>query len=428
MSVVPRAFVLPLNRPFPQTLFVAYSGGKDSTVLLHQLNKQLKGSHCQVRAIHTNHHLQAEASQWQQHCADFCQQHQIPLHIISARVFQEKRKGLERCAREARFAAFTEFLPAQALLALAHHQRDQAETVLIQVLRGGGVEALSGMQEWTTYQHFWLWRPMLNIDSVEINQYAQANQLSWIEDKSNEDRTIRRNFLRKQIFPELEKNWQSVHKRLSNSAKWAYDESQTLSYFLHKQLQKHQQTPPSFALYRLDKTGFESLPPEASLLLLKELLKKWGIRRLKSHLQEINRAIQENLLCEHILASQETKIVLCLREKTIDIYPWVTPRATNIALKEHMFVVTGEGISLAWMHKNALSLSARLGGERVLDNGKNLKLKTWYKQHKIPLCWRKLPLLYAGEVLVGIWGLRLFDVVKAEKGDQGVVFDWQIKE
>jgi len=189
-------FFLEQKRINPR-LLIAYSGGLDSTVLLHSLYQLQKELPMQLQAVHINHGLNAQADQWAQRCQDTCSRLNIPLSVLQVHVDQESGLGIEATARAARYQALAS---ADAdYICLGHHQDDQAETLLLQLARGAGVKGLSGMAALDLGRR--LVRPLLNTPRVELNAYAKQHQLEWIEDDSNSNTMFDRNFIRHILMP-----------------------------------------------------------------------------------------------------------------------------------------------------------------------------------------------------------------------------------
>ncbi|MDR2636759.1 MAG: tRNA lysidine(34) synthetase TilS, partial [Zoogloeaceae bacterium] len=199
-----------------QDLHLALSGGRDSVVLLHILHGLLPG---RLRAIHVHHGLSPHADEWARFCADACRALDVPLEIRVVRV-EKRGRGLEAAARAARYRAFLD--SGASILALAHHRRDQAETLLLNLCRGAGVSGAAGMPPRHALQQsdrrLILLRPLLHADARDILAYAQAHRLAWVEDESNADIRYRRNFLRARIFPELATRFPAIDATLSRAA------------------------------------------------------------------------------------------------------------------------------------------------------------------------------------------------------------------
>lgn len=199
-------------------IVVAYSGGLDSTVLLHALaelrdQQKLAG----LIAVHVNHGLSPDAQAWQVHCEAQCARLGIPLQIEQVEVLVESR-GLEDAAREARYAALSRHLGAHSSLLTAQHQDDQAETVLLRLLRGSGLRGLGAMQETRAIGAARLVRPLLAWPRADLLEYAQRRRLHWIEDGSNRDLALDRNYLRHQVMPALARRWPEYAASIACSA------------------------------------------------------------------------------------------------------------------------------------------------------------------------------------------------------------------
>lgn len=200
-----------------QPLLVGYSGGLDSTVLLHALAASADVRARGVRAAHVHHGLHPHADAWAAHCERICATLDVPLTVVRVRV-QLDGDGPEASAREARMQAFEETLRDGEALALAHHQDDQAETFLLRAMRGSGVEGLRAMRHWRRFGRGWLWRPLLDVPRAALLDYARRHGLEWIDDPSNTDVALDRNFLRHRVLPLLRERWPHADAALARSA------------------------------------------------------------------------------------------------------------------------------------------------------------------------------------------------------------------
>ena len=196
---------------------IAFSGGLDSTVLLHLLVHLAKtDSLPALSAIHVHHGLQAAADAWPDHCQSVCDAQGVSLQVVRVQV--QPGASIERAARDARYAAFIEATQANEVLMTAQHRDDQAETLLFRLLRGAGVRGLSGMPSERPLGRGHLLRPLLNVTRAELEAYATEHQLSWIEDPSNQDHQFSRNYLRHQVFPVLTARWPQAVATMARSA------------------------------------------------------------------------------------------------------------------------------------------------------------------------------------------------------------------
>lgn len=196
---------------------VAFSGGLDSTVLLHAL---WRWSHSAaippLRAVHVAHGLQNAANAWPAHCATLCQQLEVPFKLLEVQVAAEA--SVEQAARTARYAALAAQLNAGEVLLTAQHLDDQAETLLLRLLRGAGVRGLAAMPQARALGAGQLVRPLLEVSRAELEAYAAQHSLSWVEDPSNQDQRYARNFLRHSLLPVLHKQWPHAAQQLARSA------------------------------------------------------------------------------------------------------------------------------------------------------------------------------------------------------------------
>ena len=201
----------------PRSLLVGLSGGLDSTVLLHALAAR-RGDALRLRAIHVHHGLHPQADDWTAHCRVLCDALAVPLHVVRVRVPADSPLGPEGAAREARHRAFQEALEPGESLVLAHHLDDQAETVLLRLLRASGSGGVAGMRASRPFGGSVLLRPLLDLPRATLRGYAQAHGLHWCEDPSNASTDADRNFLRLRVLPLLGERWPRAARALARSA------------------------------------------------------------------------------------------------------------------------------------------------------------------------------------------------------------------
>ena len=217
--------LIPQSGATDRPVLVGLSGGLDSTVLLHVL--ATAASHG-LRAIHVHHGLHPAADDWATHCRALCDSLGVPLTIANVDVDTGSGSGLEAAARDARRAAFAAGLREGEVLALAHHRDDQAETFLLRALRASGVDGLAGMRPWSRFHPGWIWRPLLATARAQLLDHACRHGLRWIDDPSNADVSLDRNFLRHEVLPLLRSRWPSVDAAFSRSAELASQASTLL--------------------------------------------------------------------------------------------------------------------------------------------------------------------------------------------------------
>ena len=194
-------------------IVVALSGGIDSVVLLHFLNKHYPGN---VRAVHINHNLSKFSKEWGTFCSALCNDQKIEYKDIDINL--ENSSNIEENARKKRYLSLKSELKVDEILCTAHHQEDQAETFLLQLFRGSGVAGLASMPKIKSIGDSELYRPFLNISKQKIIDYASKNHLEWIEDDSNRDTNFKRNLLRIEFLPKLSSAFNGLIKNVSRSA------------------------------------------------------------------------------------------------------------------------------------------------------------------------------------------------------------------
>ncbi len=197
-----------LQPHLPQThsgvWWVALSGGLDSCVLLHSL--AALNLPAKLHALHINHQISPNANAWQAHCADMCARLNIAFTAVKVDV-KNSGRGIEDAAREARYAVFEQLIKSDDYLLTAHHADDQAETLLLRLMRGSGPRGLAAMAQQRSLGQGTLFRPLLNFSRAELEEYAHTQDLSWVNDESNADDHYDRNYLRNQVMPLLRERW-----------------------------------------------------------------------------------------------------------------------------------------------------------------------------------------------------------------------------
>ncbi len=267
------------------TVWAAFSGGLDSTVLLHRLLQ----SGLPVKALHVNHHLQTAANRWVDHCKEACAHLGVPIYVLDVKIDPNDAEGPEGAARAARYDAFRTLMKAGDCLVTAHHLDDQAETVLLRLLRGSGVAGLAAMRTLSPFARGTLWRPLLRQSRASLREYAERNKLSWIEDPHNLDPRYARSFLRNEVFPRFTQRWPQAIELLARTAEHCADAVELLDQVAGADLKMAGAGAPSLSVQRLlalprsrrnnllrfwaAQAGFETPPFDALARLEREVLR-----------------------------------------------------------------------------------------------------------------------------------------------------------
>lgn len=209
-------------------LWIGYSGGLDSHVLLHACARLRDRLPFPIAAVHLDHGLQPASAHWCEHCRRVCAELGIPLSVRRLSITPVPGESLEAQARGARLATFADLLRPGELVATGQHRDDQAETLLLALLRGSGPRGLAGMAAERAVGAGRLVRPLLDWGRAELNAYARAEGLHWIDDPSNADTDIDRNLLRHQVLPLLRRRWPAADRTIARSARHCADASALL--------------------------------------------------------------------------------------------------------------------------------------------------------------------------------------------------------
>ena len=394
----------------PAQLAVAFSGGLDSTVLLHATIKAHGKKN--VHAFHVHHGIQKEADQWQAHCKAVSKK--FGCHFDTQNVKLNKPSNIESQARNLRYEALNQMCQAHKIqdLLLAHHLDDQAETVLIQLMRGAGLPGLSAMPQVKSKELIHLWRPFLNMRRKDLEIYAKEHQLTWIEDPSNQDESYRRNAIRKTILPTLEKFQEGAIENLSRSAKHLGEAQELLNQLadidlglieakegLSKtnliRLYKTSQARATNALRRwLSKNGLAYPSEERLTAWWSELQQTRPDSKLQwDHDQQVIR-----LWRGHLIITQDSSNTEVMGEW---VFKKIPANSKKPGIAKDQFEKAKQ--------KGLINTMAREGGEKFKVDAKRPRrsLKNLYQEADIPPWQRDVPLLYIGEELVAVAGIGI---------------------
>lgn len=212
--------------PAPRRYLVALSGGLDSTVLLHGLAAlRSRLGRTGVAAVHVDHGLQPASEEWSRHCARLCDRLTVPCVTLAVRASSLPGESPEAAARRARYRSLASAMQDADMVLMAHHRNDQAETLLLQLLRGSGLRGLAAMPRCKRFGKGWLARPLLGAGREDLRLYAVAAGLQWVEDDTNFHLDIDRNYLRHAVFPVLKRRWPAVAGTFARTASHLADAS-----------------------------------------------------------------------------------------------------------------------------------------------------------------------------------------------------------
>jgi tRNA(Ile)-lysidine synthase len=264
-------------KPFPanapRRLLVGFSGGRDSTALLHRLVTLRDAPWAGLRAIHVHHGLHADADLWARRCEAQAQAWGVDCVVRRVAVERDGR-GLEDAARQARYAAFDAERRTDECLVLAHHRDDQAETLLLALLRGSGERGLSAMRDYIVDARGPIWRPLLATPGAAVADYAEGHGLSWIEDPSNRDERLSRNQLRHTVMPLLRRHWPQADAGLAASAQRLAE----ADGLLRAQAQRDLAAVLGLSSNTIDASALRALPKERATRVLRQWAESRNLR------------------------------------------------------------------------------------------------------------------------------------------------------
>lgn len=380
-------------------LWIGFSGGVDSTVLLHVLtqNPLLKSK---VHAIHFNHNLHLDAKQWEGHCQGICKLWDIPLDIYHLQI--KGKENLEERARELRYQQFISLVQANDALILGHHHDDQAETLLLQLFRGAGIEGLSAMAALRDLPNGKLIRPFLQRARADLIKYAENNNLIWIEDPSNQQVHFARNFIRHEVIPLIEKRWPKVKSALNRTAFHVARAGEHLATLAANDSGQSLNNP----YLHLD--SIKELSHEKLNNILRTWLKNQGVK-MPSTLQ------MDILINEVIFAGQDRNPEIVGDGYTIRRYKnklyFVEPlkeASKDYVIKQALLELENKG----FYNSLALPISVRFrkGGETIIFRKQRKNLKKLFQELQIPPWERdQIPLIYIGDELSIVVGYIMSD-------------------
>ena len=412
---------------------LALSGGVDSVALFHLLLKMRKSLDFSLSAVHINHQISPNAADWADFCAALCTQLSVPIQVKKVHVARRSGLGLEAAARAARYQAFAEI--DTDLLMLAHHLDDQAETLLLNLLRGTGVRGAAGMAAQRVHDYA-LARPLIDVPRSELLAYAQQHHLQWIEDESNDDTAFTRNYLRHKVLPLIETRFPSYRQTLARATQH-FSSADTL-------LDELAAIDAASVIHadKLNLIALAKLSPERANNLLRAFLVTQSLPtldadRLQEWLRQLLTARADSRVALGVaglilrryrgLAWVELDSPLPGPDWQID---WHGERELKLAVlggKLELNTTSGQGISLEKLKQATVTLRLRQGGEKLKPDCHRPRktLKHLLQEAAIPPWQReRLPLLYCGGQLVAVPGIGIDCAFHANLGEPGLQINW----
>lgn len=436
-----------LERFDVQRIAVAYSGGLDSAVLLHLLQAYTASHQLQLFAFHVHHGLSPNADRWLAHCEQQCGQSGTPFDARRIQIEGAGKSGVEEAARHGRYAALGEMCRAHRvpLLLTAHHQDDQAETVLLQLMRGSGVAGLSGMDEANHAagllgdSTLLMGRPLLQLARTDLEAWASEHVIAFVEDESNADTRYARNALRHQVMPLLAQHFPGFQQRFARTAQHAQSAQQLLIELAEQDL------ATCLDGDCLDVTRLEQFSTDRVDNMLRYWFGSRGIRMpstawLNEMRTQLFEAKHDAQLCVthadcHIrrhrnLVFITPKLDPALLEQPPVTFNWNGEPSLHFAeFSGTLYFETAEqGIDIGWLSGQSLTIALRSGGEKLklAWNRPTRNLKVHYQACDVPAWEReRLPLVFAHRQLLFAAGIGMDCHAFATEPGVRVGFRWQ---
>jgi len=433
MAFTPAHLLQTLNElPFPRRYLIALSGGCDSIALLQAMAVVRDELSAELAAVHINHGLQADAAAWAVHCAKVCQQLDVPLTQVALNLEINKGDSLEAAAREARYRAIREHMVAGDMLLTAQHQDDQAETVLLQLLRGSGPSGLAAMPQLTSFGTGFHARPLLTFTQKQLHKYAVEQGLLWVEDDSNQDRRFDRNFLRQEVMPILAQRWPAVSRTLSRSARHCAEAQQLIDSMAIEDLKKIELPEGTLSIRELT-----ALSAPECRAVLRAWIQRDGFQLPDTqHLDRIQTEMLQAAPDREPLVAWQGCEIRRYRDQLF-VMPPLTPHnpelvldwdgQSTLPLPANLGVLTigqgDKGIDPAKWQSGQIKIRFRQGGERCQLAGRkhSHSLKKLMQDKGLPPWERgRIPLIYIDDQLAAVGDLWVCEPFSTTPNQSGV--------
>ena len=417
---------------------VAYSGGLDSTVLLHILSKETAFKN-KINVIHVNHSISPNSDKWEEFCRKNADE-------FGVKFFSYKLDELEIVTednlRKIRYEKFDQWAESNDLILTAHHKDDQVETILFRFMRGTGLNGLRGIPAWRKDGNSQFHRPLLDFSKRELYEYALNNKLKWVEDESNKDIDISRNFIRNKLLPIIKDKWPNAEKSILHLSSEATRSNKILQSVAKEDLETLVVKENSYDLNK-----YLSLPEERAENLLYFLINyEIGLEANSNYLKEIDRSLRNSTNLEKIeftLRAKKKNQIFKLKvlEEEIrfllegEFHKLDSSYTSDWDLNSKLEIpsgflnvekIKGEGIDDTYQNQQ-IYVKGRTGGERCKPFGRNKsqKLKKLFQEYEIPQWQRdRLPLIYIGQKLAAVGDLWVCEEFHTKPNKHGISIHW----
>lgn len=417
--------------PSGATLWVAFSGGLDSTALLHGVVAARTAGGPALAAAHVHHGLHPDADAWARHCAVRCGALGVPLRTLRVDARAGPRESPEDAARRARYRALAQLMGPGDLLCTAHTRDDQVETLLLALLRGSGPRGLAAMPERIALGAGLQGRPLLQVPRAALEAYARRRGLSWLEDPANRDAAFHRNRIRHEVLPVLRAMRAGADGALARAARLQADAAAVLEQVGREDLDRLLEADGTLAVEAL-----AGLPGPRGDNLLRAWVRRAGLPApAAAHLEALRRVLAAQGPGRAPLVDWPGAAIGCWRGRLWLLRPAPAPRDLDLPWQPEAPLALPHGVLRAeplrgagvpWRPGDeALRVRLRRGGERCAAGGHHRTLKALCQERGIPPWLRpRIPLVYAGERLVAVAGVAACGPPPAP-GEPGLRLYWR---
>jgi tRNA(Ile)-lysidine synthase len=418
---------------------IGLSGGRDSMVLLDALASAAPAHGVSLSAVHVHHGISPKADGWAEFCAAECERRAVPLTVRRVQVQDAATLGIEAAARAARYAVF-ETIVAD-FITLAHHAGDQAETLLLQLLRGAGPQGLAGMPLVRPLQSgSALLRPFLALPDAAIEAYAKARELAWVDDESNASTALKRNFLRHEIAPRLAGAFPGYPATIARAATHQAEAAALLDDLAAIDVRPMLVDSADFGT-ALDRSAFALLAsraPHRAKNLLRWFLRQHGLRAPSTaRLDAMQRQLVEASADARVRLTHDG-VEIGIHRGYIRIHPPATApfsvdwHGESAVLLPHGTLefapIEGTGLAASMVANASVVIRPRVGGERIrIGRGRPQQAVMRLLQTAGVPHWQRdsLPFVWCGDALAAVPGLGVDVAFAAGNGEPGFEVKWR---
>ena len=419
-------------------ILVALSGGRDSVTLLDALVAMARPAGHALSVVHVHHGLSPNADAWAQFCVGLCVEHNIALEVRRVDIARAPQASLEASARTARYAALTTAAKMQGIahVMLGHHRDDQAETLLLQLLRGAGPRGLAGMPQAMRDRGGVTWlRPLLEVSRASIDAYADVARLRFIDDESNRVLAHRRNAVRHQVMPALAAVFPRPEHTLARAARLQADAARLADDLATLD------AGDIGSRTALDRHRLAALPPHRAANVLRWFLRQHGLPapssvRLEAMLAQLRHARDDARIrlmhAGRAVGIHRGRVFVHALPPAAFIMPWCGEAELGLPHGRLTFArEVGRGLDESCLATAPLRIMSRVGGERMrVGIGRPRRaLKSLLQEGGVPV-WRRdsLPLVFCGDVLVWVPAIGVAEGFAAPPSGAGIAIAWHPDE